>query len=56
MASGRRVAGAISSIVKARDLELELELARVLHETLLVLVLKYGSKTMFWKEKESTDG
>ena len=34
VASGRRVAGAIRSLVHARDLQLES--ARVLHETLLV--------------------
>ena len=49
MASGRRVAGAIRSLV-VRDLKLEC--ARVLHETLLVPVLTYDSKTMLWKEKE----
>ena len=27
--------------------------AVVLHETLLVLVLKYGSETMLWKEERS---
>ena len=50
MASGRRVAGAIRSLVKARDLQLKC--ARVLHETLFVPVLMYGSKTLVWKEKE----
>ena len=50
MASGRRVASAIRSLVNARYLQLEC--ARVLHETLLVPVLMYGSKTMLWKEKE----
>ena len=39
--SGRRVAGAIRSLVNARDLQLEC--ARVFHETLLVPVLMYGS-------------
>ena len=34
------------------DLDLQLECARVLHETLLVSVLMYGSETMLWKEKE----
>ena len=32
-----------------------LECARVLHETLLVPVLMYGSETMIWKEKERSD-
>ena len=41
---GRRVAGAIRSLVNARGLQLEC--ARVLHETLLVYVLLYGSETM----------
>ena len=43
-----RVAGAIRPLVNARDLQLEC--ARVLHETLLVPVPTYGSKTMLWKE------
>ena len=50
MARGRRVGGAIRSLVTARDLQLEC--ARVSHETLLVTVLTYGSETMLWKEKE----
>ena len=50
VASGRRVAGAIRSPVCARDLQLEC--ARVLHETLLVPVLMCSSETMLWKEKE----
>ena len=41
VASGRRVAGAIRFLVNARDLQLDC--ARVLHETLLVHVLLYGS-------------
>ena len=49
VASGR-VAGAIRSLVNARSLLLKC--ARVLHESLLVLVLTYGSKTMIWREKE----
>ena len=35
--------------VNARDLQLEC--ARVLHETLLVPVFMYDSETMLWKEK-----
>ena len=50
MASGRRDAGVIRSLVNARDLQLER--ARVLYETLLVAVLMYGSETMLWREKE----
>ena len=52
MASGRRVAVAIRSLVNARDLQVEY--ARVLRETLLVSVFMYGSETMLWKEKESS--
>ena len=51
VSSGRRVAGAIRSLVNAMDLQIEY--ARVLHETLLAPVLTYGSETMLWKEKES---
>ena len=40
LASGRRVAGSIRSLVNARGLQLEC--ARVLHEPLLVPVLMYG--------------
>ena len=50
MASGRRVAGAIKSMVNARSLQLEW--ARVLHESLLMPVLTYGSETMILSEKE----
>ena len=50
VASGRRVAGAIRSLVNARDLKIEC--ARVLHETLLIPILMYGSETMLWKEKK----
>ena len=50
MESGRRVAGAIRSLVNARSLQLER--ARVLHESLLVPVITSGSETMIWREKE----
>ena len=50
VASGRRVAGAIRSLVNARDLQLEC--ANFLHESLFVPVLMYGSETMLWKEME----
>ena len=46
--SERRVADVIRSLVNPRGLQLQS--ARVLHETLLVLM--YGSETMIWKEKE----
>ena len=44
------MAGAIRSLVNARDLQLQC--AVVLHETLLVPALMYGSETMLWKKKE----
>ena len=47
--SGRRVAGAIRSLINARCLQPEC--ARVLHESSLVPVLTYGSETMIWREK-----
>ena len=50
MASGRRVASPIGSLVNGSSLELEC--SRVLHESLLTPVLIYGSETMIWKEKE----
>ena len=50
MTNGKRVAGAIRSLVNARSLQLEC--ARVLHESLLVPVLTYGGETMIWREKE----
>ena len=50
VASGRRVAGAIRALVNPRDLQLEC--ASALHEILLVLVLMYGSETMWRREKE----
>ena len=52
VASGRRVAGAIRSLVNARGLQPEC--ARVLDEILLVPVLTYGSDTMIWKENEKS--
>ena len=48
--SGRKVEGAIMSLINARDLQLEC--SKVLHETLLAPVFMYGSETMLWKEKE----
>ena len=50
IASGRKVAGAIRSLVNVRNLQIEY--ARVLHEILIVLVLMYGSETILWREKE----
>ena len=54
MANGRRVAGDIRSLVNARGLQLEC--ARVLHESLLVPVLMYGYETMLWKEEDNFRG
>ena len=42
--SGRKVADAIRSLINARGLQLEC--ARVLHESTFVLVLMYGNGTM----------
>ena len=50
VANGRRFAGVIRSLVNARDLQLEC--ARVLHESPLLSVLTYGSETIIWREKE----
>ena len=44
VANGRRVAGAIKYFVNARGSQLEC--ARVLHDTLLLPILIYGSETM----------
>ena len=47
---GRRVAGAIRSLVNNRDLQLDL--TRVLHETLHVSVLMYRIVAVLWKERK----
>ena len=44
------MASAFRSLVNARDLQTEC--SGVLHETLLVPVLTYGSETMLWKGKQ----
>ena len=49
VASRTRVAGAIRSLVNARSLQLEC--AKVLHESLMMPVLMYGNETMIWREK-----
>ena len=49
MASGKRVAVAIRSLVNARSLQFEC--TRVLHESLLVPFVTYGSETIIWREK-----
>ena len=46
----RRIAGAIRYLVKARGPQLECTM--ILHETLIVSVLMYGSETMIRKEKK----
>ena len=50
VASGRRVAGTNRSLFNTRSLQLQC--ARVLHESLIVPVLTYGSETMIWRENE----
>ena len=52
LVSRRRVVGAIRSQINARSLQLDY--IRVLHESLLVPVLTYGSKTLIWREKEKS--
>ena len=42
------VAGAIGSLVNDRDLQLQC--AKILHETWLVPFLMYGSEPLLWKE------
>ena len=46
--NGRKVA--IRSLVNSRGLQLKC--SKVLHETLLMSVLMYGSETLIWKEKK----
>ena len=48
LAIGRRIAGAIRSLVKLGICSLSV--LRVLHETLLVLVLMYGQETGYLRE------
>ena len=50
MASERRIAGAIRSLVNATSLGREC--ARALHESLLMPALTYGSETMIWRKKK----
>ena len=51
VASGRSVPDARRSVVNVRSLQLEC--ARVLHESLLVPVLTYGNVTMMWRKERS---
>ena len=46
---GMKVSGVIRSLVTVMGLQLEY--ARVLHETLLVHILMFGSETMIFKER-----
>ena len=52
--SGRRVAGGIRFLDNARSLQLEC--ARVLHESLLVPAITYGSETMIWRAVQRFSG
>ena len=52
VASERRVASAIRSLVSVRGIQLEC--ARVLHDALLMPVLLYGSETMVWKANDKS--
>src|SRR5678816_2452184 len=47
--NGRKVVGAIKSLVNVKGLSLEC--ARVLHESMLLTVLLYSSETMVWNKK-----
>ena len=49
VARGRSVAVVIRSLVNARGLELQW--ARVLHQSLLLPIIMYSSETLVWKEK-----
>ena len=49
MLSGKRVAGAIRSLVNARSLQIEC--ARALHKSLLVIVLTCSSETVIWRKR-----
>ena len=53
LVSGRMVACAVKSLVNARDLQLEC--ARVLHETYLVPVLMYGVRQCYGKRRRDLD-
>ena len=55
VARGRRIPGAIRSLFNAAR-SLQFECASVLHESLLVPVLTYGSETMIWRLKKTVYG
>ena len=47
--NGRKMAGAIKSLVDAKGISLEC--ARVLHDGMLLPVLMYSSETMVWNKR-----
>ena len=49
VSSGRKVAGDIKSLVNAKGLSLKC--MKVLHESMLIPVLMYGSESMVWKRR-----
>ena len=51
--SGKKVAGAMRFLFNARDLQLEC--ARVFHETLFVPVLMYGSETCYGRRRRDLE-
>ena len=53
VAGGRRIAGEIMSLVNAKNLQLEC--ARVLHETLLMPLLMYGVRQFHGKRRRYLD-
>ena len=50
VATGIRISGAIRPLVN--DWDLQLECARVLHESLIMAFLMFSSETIMWEEKE----
>ena len=51
VASGMGIAGVLRSLISAKGLQLEC--ARVVHKSLLVPVLMYGSEALVWKKENS---
>ena len=52
VSNGRKMAGAIKTLVNAKGLDIEC--TRVLHEAMLVQALMYGSEVMVWEKKYRT--
>ena len=52
VASGMGIAGVLRSLISAKGLQLEC--ARVVHKSLLVPVLMYGSEALIWNKKEKS--